>query len=370
MPAVVDPRREHGRLAPPHGARARRVFVGSWLLATSLFLLHAHSVDAQDESPLVGWTAPESCPSRTLVEAEIERILGRRPTGGPFADITVTARGTRHAAVLLFGPAGASQRRRRIEGASCEAIVRAAALILALEIDPDALSIDVEEEPEPQPAPERRFAELEGEVDPSRALVPDPARDLASPFAPGVSRGPPEPVVRFLGGAGLALDAGAMPDAAPGVWIGAGLRLAGLFEIGLEGRFLPEQRARLAPRPQVGADVAMLTGRLRVGVGLEVLRDRVVSLELAPLVALELGAVSANAVGLMTPLSSSSLWWALDAGLEMRAFFLDAIGVFVRGEAQITLRRAAFFVEGYSTPVFRASDAGFSGMVGVLLRTS
>lgn len=365
-PRVAERRPPSGP-AVPRGASPACVFVAVALIA-GLFAPAASQ--AQDEAPVVGWTAPDTCPSRAVFEAEIERILGRRPAGGPFADITVTSRGGRHAAVLLFGPSGSAQRRRRIEGASCEAIVRAAALIVALEIDPDALSLDVEEEPEPEPAPEPRFAELEGQVDPSRALVPDPARDLASPFAPGASRTPPEPVVRFLGGAGLVLDGGAMPGLAPGVWIGAGLRLGGLFEIGLEGRFLPEQRARLAPRPQVGADIAMLAGRLRLGVGFVVLEDHVVTFELAPHAALELGAVSANAVGLMTPLSSSSLWWALDVGMELRAFFFDAIGIFVRGEAQITLRRAAFFVEGYTTPVFRASDAGFVGIAGVLFRTS
>jgi hypothetical protein len=340
------------------------------LLLALAVLASAAPSHAQDDTPVVAWTAPDTCPSRAVFEAEIERILGRRPAGGPFADITITSRTGRHAAVLLFGPAGPTQRRRRIEGASCEAILRAAALIVALEIDPDALSLDVEEAPEPTPAPEPSFAELEGQVDPSRALRLDPALALASPFAPGVSRTPPEPIVRFLGGAALALDAGAMPDLAAGVWIGAGLRLAGFFEIGLEGRFLPEQRARLAPRPQVGADVSMLAGRIRLGAGFVVLEDRAVAFELAPLIAVELGAVSANAVGLMTPLGSSSLWWAVDVGMELRAFFFDALGVFVRGEAQITLRRAAFFVEGYTTPVFRASDAGFVGLVGVLFRTS
>jgi hypothetical protein len=326
----------------------------------------ATPLEAQD-TPLLAWTAPDSCPSRTLVEAEIERILGRRPERGPFAEVTVTARGSRHVAVLTFGPS----RRRRIEGASCEAIVRAAALILALEIDPDALSLDAAE-PEPEPAPpppEPEPAELLGGVDLTRALAPDPARALASPFAPGAPRGPVEPAFRFAGGAGLMLDAGAMPGLAPGVWVGAMGRVAGLVEIGLELRFLPEQRARLAPRPQVGADVSMLAGRVRLGVGLVVARIDVVTLEVAPLAALELGSVSANAVGLMEPLSASSLWWAVDAGLELRAFFLDAIGVFVRGELEITLRRSAFFVEGYTTPVFRAADAGFVGVAGLLLRS-
>jgi hypothetical protein len=322
---------------------------------------------AQD-APLLTWSAPESCPSRTLLEAEIERILGRRPEGGPFADVTVTARGGRHVAVLAFGPS----RRRRIEGASCEAIVRAAALILALEIDPDALSLDVAEpQPEPvAPAPEPPIAELEGHVDPSRALTLEPARELASPFAPGAPRGPVEPPFRFSGGAAMVLDAGAMPGLAPGFWVGAMGRVAGLVEIGLELRYLPEQRARLAPRPQVGADVSMLAGRVRLGVGLVVARLDAVTLEVAPLAALELGSVSASAVGLMEPLSSSSLWWAVDAGLELRAFFLDAIGVFLRGEVEVTLRRSAFFVEGYTTPVFRAADAGFVGAAGLLFRTS
>jgi hypothetical protein len=44
--------------------------------------------------------------------------------------------------------------------------------------------------------------------------------------------------------------------------------------------------------------------------------------------------------------------------------------VFLRGEVEVTLRRSAFFVEGYTTPVFRAADAGFVGAAGLLFRTS
>lgn len=343
------------------------VLLGTVLLGASM-PLGAGTVARAQDAPLLQWTAPDACPSRSVVEAEIERILGRRPDGGPFAEVTVSVRGDRHVAVLALPPS----RRRRIEGSSCEALVRAAALILALEIDPEALSLDAPEPaPSPRPAPEPpEPAELSGEVDPARARGPDPARALASPFAPGATRGPTEPPFRFAGGAGVVLDAGAMPGLAPGLWVGATARVAGLLELGLELRFLPDQRARLAPRPQVGADISMLAGRVRLGVGLVVGRIDVVTLEVAPLAALELGSVSATAVGLMDPLSSSSLWWSVDVGLELRAFFLDAIGIFARGELGITLRRSGFFVEGYSTPVFRAADTGFVGVLGVLLRSS
>ncbi|MFO0713878.1 MAG: hypothetical protein U0353_28745 [Sandaracinus sp.] len=341
-----------------HGIR------GVAVVACLALALPAQAQDSPADVPLVAWEAPPTCPSRAVFEAEVERILGRRPSGGPYADITVVAHGARHTAVLVLGA-----RRRRIEGASCEAIVRASALIVALEIDPDALSIGDEPEP-PPPPPEPPLAELEGGVELDRAVGPDPARRLASPFPPGSTRGPTEPPFRFLGGAGLALDSGAMPGLAPGVWLGASGRVAGLLELGLEVRILPEQRARLAPRPQVGADVSLVAGRVRVGLGIVVARLGVASFEVAPLVALELGSVSGTAVGLMTPLSASSLWLAADAGMELRAFFWDALGVFVRGELEITLKRSSFVVEGYSTPVFRADDAGFVGIAGILLRTS
>lgn len=334
----------------------------------------APAAEVPVEASLLDWTAPSSCPSRTIVEAEIERILGRRPEGGPFATVTIVVRGGRHTAELGVG--SAPSRRRRIEASSCEALVRATALIVALEIDPDALSVEVADAPprvqspasEPPSVPTP--IELEGGVDLSRVVPADPARALGSPFAPWRERGPHEPDVRFLVGVAPIFDAGAMPDLAPGVWLGATLRLGGLLEIGLEGRFLPEQRARLAPRPQVGADVTMLAGRLRVGAGFVLARVDVVTLEAAPLAALELGSVSAAPFGLMTPLSGAALWWALDLGLELRAFFFEALGVFVRGEAQIALRRSSFLIEGYTTPVFRASEAGFVGVLGVMFRTS
>ncbi|MFN7701800.1 MAG: hypothetical protein ACK6CU_15870 [Deltaproteobacteria bacterium] len=41
-----------------------------------------------------------------------------------------------------------------------------------------------------------------------------------------------------------------------------------------------------------------------------------------------------------------------------------------RGGLEITLRCGGFFVEGYTTPIFRAVDAGFVGVAGLLLRSS
>lgn len=327
-----------------------------------------------DEAPLAAWSAPPSCPSRAVLEAEVERVLGRRPAGGPFGEVRVTQRGGRFRAALSLSGSG----ERRIEAASCEALVRAVALVLALHIDPDALSFEGggtlgeglgAAAPAATEAPAPWLAELDGSaVDPTRAQPDEPARELGSPFAAEPAE-PREPDARFLGGAGLALDVGAMPGLSPGVWIGAAARL-GWVEVGLEGRFHPEQRATLAPRPQVGAEVTLLAGRVRLGAALRVARIDVVTLELVPLVSMELGSVSARGVGLMTPLSGASLWWALQVGLEARAFFLDAIGLFVRGELEVALRRSSFLVEGYPTPVFRAADAGFVALVGLVLRTT
>jgi hypothetical protein len=325
---------------------------------------------AAQETPLVRWAGPPGCATGAGFEAEVERILGRRPAGGPFGEVRVVERGGGLGGTLSLGG-----RARRIDAATCDALERAMALVLALHVDPDALSlgatVEAPEQPrEPSPPePAAWLAELDGSaVDPARARPEERDAPLGSPFAPE-ARDPSEPDARFLGGGGLALDLGAMPGLSPGVWIGAAARI-GWIEIGLEGRFHPEQRATLAPRPQVGAEVTLLAGRVRLGAALRVARFDVVSLELVPLASLELGSVSARAVGLMTPLSGTSLWWALQAGLEARAFLLDFIGVFVRAELEVALRRSSFLVEGYSTPVFRAADAGLVVLVGLLLRTS
>jgi hypothetical protein len=203
-------------------------------------------------------------------------------------------------------------------------------------------------------------------VDSARARASDPDHPLDSPWPASTSE--PEPPARFLGAAGLALDVGAMPGLAPGAWVGAAARLAWV-EVGLEGRFHPERRASLAPRPEVGAEVTLLAGRVRLGAVVSLLRTRDVELELAPLVALELGAVSARGVGLMSPLAGSALWWAGLLALEARAFFFEHVGMVLRAELEVPLRRSSFLVEGYDTPVFRAADVGLVALVGLVLRT-
>lgn len=343
---------------------------------------------------LLTWTAPAPCPPVDVVETEIERLVGRRPEAGPLATVVVRARRGVLSALLTLGA-----QRRRIDASTCEALVRAVALVIALHVDPDAplggpssvqrdatsneATTRVASGPDPlltgappeplsrddaPPAPPLRddAPPLLDELDRGSLGCAEPIG--ADPEAPLSSPSPPlrHPEGSFLAGFAATVDVGSMPEVSMGVWLGAAARLGPHFEVGLEGRFQPEQRAWLAPRPTIGAEVTFVAGRFRLGIAWS--SNRAPRIEFVPIAALELGAMSARAVGLLRGLSGTGLWWALDVGFEARVFFLDALGVFARSELQIALQRSSFVVEGYATPVFRAADAGVVVLAGLVLQ--
>jgi hypothetical protein len=140
----------------------------------------------------ISWNAPDECPAAEELKAEIRRVAGNvPPPPEPLAaDITVR-RGAGSGWVLTLATrAGTRAGERRLAGADCAELMRAAALVVALMINPQA-SLLAEPPPPPPPPP-----------------PPSPP--------------PSEPERHFALGADVLVDSGALPAFAPGV----GLRFA------------------------------------------------------------------------------------------------------------------------------------------------
>lgn len=335
-----------------------------WCLASM-----SEAAQAQDSTGAIrAFEAPTGCPTREMFEGDIAANLGQTPPAN-VADVMVRARDEGFSATITFRAGDA----RTVEGESCAGLMRALALIVAVQIDPEAMfraprALEIPALT-PLPVPEEEaISELEGACEPGREVRWEPDCPLAEPFGPR-GRVTVEPAGRFLIGSALTLEFGAMPGVSPGAWLGGTARI-GILEIGAEARYQPEAFSPLPQRPVIGAIVSLIAGRVRVGAAITLGELGPASFEFVPHITLELGALSARGAGLLSPIGASSLWIALAPGAEIRAFFFEHFGLFVRAELEIALRRSPFVIAGYSSPAFLASPVGLTSIVGILLRTN
>lgn len=146
------------------GARARAL--APWLV-WALTLATPLRASAQDDempaavpSPAVAMAsaltleAPSACPTAELLRGELASLVGR-----PLEEIALPAGLDPHIVVTVDGPRFAlevhdAEGTRTLRDRSCSALVRAAALIVALRIDADAATLAAAAASEPSPTPE------------------------------------------------------------------------------------------------------------------------------------------------------------------------------------------------------------------------
>jgi hypothetical protein len=122
-------------------------------VALALLLLGARSARADDKKWLeLAWQAPSECPPGGDIEREIARLVGSTPkVKGPLRAV-VAVSGDEHGwrARVRTDYAG-ELGERTIEGATCRAVAKAAALVISLTIDSNAGKVDANPPPPPPP---------------------------------------------------------------------------------------------------------------------------------------------------------------------------------------------------------------------------
>jgi hypothetical protein len=126
-------------------------------------VLAQHEARAQPTPPeaadllVLDWTAPaDECPTGEDVVRDVTRLVGpiERPRKHePLkaeARLSRSADGRWHVRIRTLGPTGGE---RTLEAASCQALAKAAALVLALRLNPKLLSSPPPPEPPPPPPP-------------------------------------------------------------------------------------------------------------------------------------------------------------------------------------------------------------------------
>ncbi len=271
------------------------------------------SAASADERFALRWEAPDGCPGRDAVHAEVARLVGGRiPPGEPIAaeGRTIAAEGAFE--LTLRTDVAGQHGERTVRADRCDELAAAAALILALMIDPEAVA---RAEPEPTPlAPSlaRALAPPAREVEPPRAAPAPDARRAAEPFT---EAGPPSPArdgrLEALFGAGIQLDVGTLPAVAPALVIEGGF-----------GVPLIDGRVRLAflfPQAGTSAELAGASAELMAftaGV-LACLRPIEQARALGLCADVAAGSVFGAARGISEPRFGGGFWLAAGGGLAL-----------------------------------------------------
>lgn len=284
---------------------------------------------------LIEWDAPEGCPGALDVYARLSNVLGREPdTLGKLSRVrgTVLRAGAGYRLVL---EALEHERRssRLFEAASCDDLVDAATLAIALALAPE------------------RAGRVPGEpgAPPSASAVPltaaPPAPSVAADREPSAS----EPGVTSFGGlanAAAVLEYGALPRAAPGLAVGAGL-LFGAASVHLQGVWLAPQRLSVAPAREI--ELQLMLAGLR---GCRELRSTAPRLDAC--LAIEVGQMRGRGLDLQGAREVSDVWLAAGAALDARWALASAVAIDVRAEPMLPLERKEYTVNG-SDVVFAPS---------------
>lgn len=323
------------------------------------------------------WSAPSDCPPAAAFEAEVERLLeGVAPPVEPLpVRIAIAREGNRfRLEVATAGPGG--EGRRSLEATSCEALVQAGALVVALAIDPelvaarlDAATVDTAAEADGTSEPRTRTDATDPPMArndaPSEAsLRSSPRPDLASALGSPTARAVPD--AHFLAAAAVAIGVGPLPAASPGSALALGARLGGI-DLFAGGVFLAEQEARVPGGADARGVFGLAFARFRACLAFAL---GGVAFELAPCIAFEAGSMWGRGVGVPRAQTGSAPWLTAEAGLEARWWMFDGLAMILGADLLAPFVRPDFVVDAPSAPVrvHDASPVGLLAQAGVIVR--
>jgi hypothetical protein len=214
----------------------------TWTLSNLTVLFAAAVAKAADPVSLT-WNAPQGCPSRDAVLADVQRILSGPTNRVVVARADVTEIAPEHWSVHLVTDVDGAQGERAIDANSCSSLATATALILAWTVDPSKAVASLPPHPEEVPSPSVTSTREE------------PAAGQHRPGASGALAG-------FVA-AGAAADRGTLPSIGVAGEFAAGL-LFGPLRVEISGADWFTQRATTTIlNVSEGTDIHLLEGALR-----------------------------------------------------------------------------------------------------------
>lgn len=270
------------------------------------------------ENPIsLSWEVPDGseCSSAEVVSAEIERLLGGKPSATTSRRVIARARVLRNddgSWTLDMRTTIAKEDadgERLLHAGSCAELGSAAALIIALGFDPAAVAAQAERTRE-QPA---QVVDKSEEVAPKapntpskQPPAPPPVVGVSPAGKPGASLGPENSAKVRLGlNVGAGGDVGSFSGPTLSLHLSGRLRYRKL-ELVASATYFPPHRTPLPARPAAGGLFSLMTGEfLACG---PLFSWRV--LELGACGGAELGQMRADGYGVRKPSTASALWFA------------------------------------------------------------
>jgi len=290
----------------------------------------------------VRWVAPEGCASpQRLVEA-VARTLRRTEAEARTLDARAVVESASAGYLVRVDVAGGE---RTIEAKTCDELLDAAALVIALAVDPTAT---LRRDPPPA-GPPARAPSGPSRASPSPPASPDPERrgGAVSPPAFGV-------------GVAQSADVGTLPSAA----IGANLFVSvgrGAFRAELGAGFFPAQTKLVSG--DVGGALSLVTGAAKACA-----LPNVGPLEIGGCAGVGFDRVAAVAVGAgVLPVDTSGTWPALDGEARAALPLTRWLAVRLSLGAHVALLRPSFAVAG-AGEVHRPSAVSLRQTLGLELR--
>jgi hypothetical protein len=283
--------------------------------------------------------APAACPDTAELQVELASLVGR-----PVSDIPLP-RGLDPHLVVLFEAGrfvlhvGDEEGGRTLADGSCSALVRAAALIIALHIDADAATLAAATAAEPEPRPPGPHA---GNFD-----AFEWSGRLANPYPRATLPG-------FAIGAGGLVEGGIVPVASASVALDIVVR-ADRFETRVRGSYVFEQPQ---PRAYGVAASAMLATLLGCG------RPFEADFAIAFCGGVEVGSLFAHSYGVAVPALNNAWTTAVVVGVWLPLFPWRGLDVSLGAEVWWRFYRPNFEIAGLG-PVWDSDP--FGGRFGLLV---
>ncbi|HWB81323.1 MAG TPA: hypothetical protein VG755_40450 [Nannocystaceae bacterium] len=298
----------------------------------------------------VQWEAPAGCPDREALRARLDARVGPDAQGPAAVHGTVVASPSGYVLALELAIAGSSTQ-RTLEAATCDELVDAAALIVAVALDP-VFAVAEPSIAEVIAAPEAA---------PTRATTRSQVAIAPTPVEPPTRR---RPTLRTLG---LALR----PTV--GVWFGAVPRAAATIGFDVVFPARRSLRAELGvlaiPRQRVaitggGANLWLASAVLRACFAPAVGRVR-------PMGCAGIGAGAIGGRGFgdgIVPSAGVQPWAAITGGAGLGIALTRRFEIVVRGEGHIHLHQPGFHLEGIGSlhRVGATSVTALAGLQAVL----
>jgi hypothetical protein len=341
----------------------------TFVAACCMALAWTGAARAQEIVATVHLDAPAECPDRASVEREIARLLQTSSSESVEATMRVTRNG--ESLELVLDVRGGS---RRLTSVSCDDLLRAAALVVAMAVDPDAVEraesapgavsgragesvSESESESESESASESASeSESESEsASESAAGLSVPAESVDAPITPaGRARR-----VSVFAGAHATLIIGALPRATMGASLVVGIAMPGL-EVSLAGSLSGSSATNLVTVPDAGARFRLAFGRVQVG-----LPFRIGSTTVVPHVFFDLGAMSWESFGVTHPGAGTSVWLSPGVGIEARFALTGWLAVSSFADLLVPIHRPDFFLDELPGAETAHTAAPFAFSVGL-----